>query len=314
MRRGYFNWKLALVLVLAVVVVAATAVGLRQYQKTGRAAAALKVGNAAYEQGDWDEAASNLGRYIGLHQEDVSALMKYAHAQLRRRPATGGHVQQAIAAYRNVLRADRSNAEAAQRLCEVYLAPAVASPGEAELIASRYLNDNPGPHPEIRYLLGAAMARLGRFDQARQEWAAVIEASPGYAPAYEAMGRLAEERPADANEPASHWFDLAVQRDPNSAGARIARAGFHARQGRSAEAIADLEAAESKDLSDYEVRIRLAQQWLQAGDLGRARAHLEALAQTSPSEVTLWQTWAELAMRMQSTEVMGEVADKGMAA
>lgn len=101
--KGYFNWKLAIVLVLGVLVVAGTAIGLRQSQRASRAEAALKTGIAAYEKGNWDEAAASLGRYLGGHQEDVAVLLKYAEAQLRIRPSKTGNLQQAVAAYRNVL-------------------------------------------------------------------------------------------------------------------------------------------------------------------------------------------------------------------
>jgi len=309
-RKGYFNWKLAIVLVLAVAVVAGTAVGLRQYQRAGRGEAALKAGNAAYEKGDWDEAAANLGRYIGGHQEDVPTLLKYADAQLKKRPQKPSNFQQAVAAYRIVLRFDKTNTEAARQLIEVYLA--VGSPGEAELIGRRYMEDNPGSYPEIRLMLGAALAALGRFDQAQLELEAVIDANSEHITAYEALGMLAEQQPEKVTHPAAYWFDLAVQKNPKSAPARISRAGFSIRRGDLPKAIADLESAESLDLSETSARIRLAQRWIQAGRLDKAQANLEALSKTALANVALWQTWAELALRSQSQKTMQEVAQKGL--
>lgn len=311
--RGYFNWKLAVVLVLAVVVVAGTAVGLRQYQKTGRSEAALKTGNAAYEKGDWDQAAMDLGRYLVSHQEDVAVLLKYADAQVSRRPEKPANFQQAVAAYRNVLRLDAANAEATRRLIEIYLSPAIRSPGEAELIASRYLQGNPGPHPETRMMLGVAKASLGQFEPAQQEWQAVIDANSEHVPAYEALGSLAEQRPETVAHEAAYWYDLAVVKNPSSALALIVRAGFSLRKGESPKAMADLEAAESLALSDNDVRIRLAQQWILAGRLDKAQPHLEALSKTAPASLALWQTWAALALRPESQpSLQAEVAQKGL--
>ena len=309
-RWGYFNWRLAAVLVLAVVVVATTAVGIRQIQQAGRGQAALRAGKAAYDRGDWLEAASNLGRYISGHPQDVNVLMLYADAQLQIRPQRPGNVQQAIAAYRNVLRLDRSNLEAARRLIEIYLAGGAA--GEAELTARTFLQDNQGPYPQIQLMLGGALAQLGRFKEAVGQWMQIIENSPTYIQAYEAIGRLASQRPQDVNQPTEHWLDLAVQKNPSSALARIVRAGYYAAAGRQSDAIADLDAAESMDINDIQVRLRLVRQLLQMGQLDRAKAHLEQATKVYPDEPGVWQVWAEIAARSGDPNLMADVAQKGL--
>ncbi|MGD2095519.1 MAG: hypothetical protein PVH77_10980, partial [Phycisphaerales bacterium] len=105
MPRRYFNWKLAIVLIIGIVVLGATAFVLRKWQRANRAERGLTLGNKAYDEQKWEEAALNLGRYISVEQNDVPALIKYADAQLKRRPSKRGNIQQAIAAYRAVLRA-----------------------------------------------------------------------------------------------------------------------------------------------------------------------------------------------------------------
>jgi hypothetical protein len=82
MPRRYFNWKLAAVLVIGLVVLGITAYGLRQWQRSRGADMGLVLGNEAYNEHRWDEAAKNLGRYLAIAQDDMPALLKYADAQL----------------------------------------------------------------------------------------------------------------------------------------------------------------------------------------------------------------------------------------
>jgi tetratricopeptide (TPR) repeat protein len=318
-RRGYFNWSLAIVLVLAVLLVTGTAVALRQYNRTGRAQAALKAGNAAYDKEQWDEAALNLGRYISVHPDDVAILLKYAQAQLRQRPPKASNIQQAIAAYRNALRLDTANEDAARRLIEVYLA--VDVPGEANAVSQRFLTGNPGPHPEIHLMRGAAMAALGSYAAAQAEWQGIIDANAAHIRAYDALGKIAEQRPAEATQTADYWFDLAVQKNPQSASARILRAGHLIRKAASGRAtvdpnaiVADLDAAEALNPTETNVRLELARVWLKMGMDSRARSNCDIVAKTEPANPVLWDTLADLALRSQSKQTMQEVAEKGMAA
>ena len=80
MARRYFNWKLAIVLVIGFVVLAATAFGLRQWRRSGRAGRGLEVGIKAYNERRWEDAAKNLGLYLAIERDDVPVLLKYADA------------------------------------------------------------------------------------------------------------------------------------------------------------------------------------------------------------------------------------------
>jgi len=92
MAKRYFNWKLAIVLVIGVVVLGVTAFGLRQWQRANRAERGLILGNKAYEEHEWEEAAKELGRYLAVEQDDVPTLLKYADAQLNIRPVKAGNI------------------------------------------------------------------------------------------------------------------------------------------------------------------------------------------------------------------------------
>jgi len=309
MAKRYFNWKLAIVLVIAFAVLGSTAVGLRQWQKGRRAECGLEAGLKAYEQMKWEEAATNLGRYLMAKRDDVPILLKYADAQLKIMPLTPNKVQQAIASYRAILRMDKDNSEAAMRLTETYLAT-MGAPGEAELVARRQVEIN--ADPELRRLLALALARQRKFDEAATELKGVIEEHPEQVLAYETLGQLTEQRPEDFPDPPEHWFNLAVKNNPSTALAYIIRARFNRRSKNMPQVLADLEQAEKQDLSDPAVRLQLANELINTNVLDKAEKHLTAVQKAMPTDQTLWHTWAQLALKSRSQEKMLKIAEAGL--
>ena len=85
MATRYFNWKLAIVLVVAAFVFIVAAATLHRWQKSTRAEHALVRGQEAYAQRDWDRAADQLGRYLMVNGKDTAALISYANASRQRR-------------------------------------------------------------------------------------------------------------------------------------------------------------------------------------------------------------------------------------
>ena len=308
MAKRYFNWKLASVCVIGLVVLGITAYGLRRWQRSHRAERGLVLGNKAYNESRWEEAARNLGRYLAVARDDVPALLKYADTQLNIRPLKRNNVQQAIAAYRSALRVDKSNSEAATQLTEVYLV--MGMPGEAELIAKRHLETN--QDTELRRMLAMALARQRKFDEAAAELKSVITEYPEQILAYETLGQIAEQRPEDFLVSANHWFDEAVKNNPSSALAYIIRAGFHLRSNDKLKALTDLEQAEKQDLSDSVVRLRLAREFINENALDKAEEHLKVVQASDPASQLLWQTWVQLALKSKSKAIMLKVAETGL--
>lgn len=304
----YFNWKLAIVIVMALVVLGVTVVGLRRLQRTRRAEKGLTLGTNAYERQDWQQAADQLGRYISLNQDDVPVLLKYADAQLGIRPARRGNIRQAIAAYRNVLRVDPLNSEAALRLCEIYLSMAI--PGEAELIATRQLEKK--QDFELRRLLAVSLAAQRKFDQAVNQLKTIIVRQPHMVLAYEVLGKLAEHRPELFDDSPESLYNQAVKDNPSSALAYIVRSAFYLRTGQKPMAIADLEQADKLDLSDLPVQLRLVRELMNVGLLDKADSHLRAVYAVEPKNQLLWQFRALLALRSGSQSKMVEAADAGL--
>jgi len=308
MAKRYFNWKLAVVLVIGVVVLGVTAFGLRQWQRASRAERGLILGNEAYEKADYQEAAKNLGRYLSVRKDDVPALLKYADAQLNIRPLKASNIQQAVESYRTILRMDANSSEAAKLLTKVYLGMGMY--GEAELIAKRQLQTQ--EDPGLRRMLALALAGQRQFNEAVAESKAILQEHPEQIAAYETLGQIIEQRPEDFPEPPVYWFNQAVENNPSSALAHIIRAGFYLRNRDKANALADLELAERQDLSDPAVRLRLAGAYIEANVLDKAEEHLKAVQTASPTEQGLWQSWAQLALQSRSQEKMLKIAETGL--
>ncbi len=308
MARRYFNWKLIIVSLLVIVVLGGSAFVLRQWQRSRRAEQGLVRGNKAYDEHKWEEAAQQLGRYLGVAQDDIPALLKYAEAQLNIRPVKQSNVQQAIAVYRNILRLDQGNLEAVRRLSEIYLS--MGMPGEAELIASRFLQINESS--EIRRTLAISLASQRKFTEAANELKSAIKNNPNEVSSYDVLGRLTEQRPGDFSGTADFWFDQAIQKNPSSAAAYIARGAYYLRQAKKDEALADFGRAEQMDLSDSTVRLRLAEALISAGVFDRAEKQLEIFRSLEPGNQRLWRLWAKLAIRADSNDVMSRVAEDGL--
>jgi tetratricopeptide (TPR) repeat protein len=308
MPERYFNWKLALVIILSILAVGITAFGLRQWRRTMRAENGLLLGNKAYQEHRYDEAAKQLGRYISINPNDVNALLKYADSQTKIRPLKSRNLQQTIAAYRSILRIDQANSEAAAELTGLYLS--VNLSGEAELIAQRYCESN--KDPIVRRNLALAYISQKKFDRAAKELKNIISDDPTQVSAYEMLGQVILQSPKDFNETADYWFNQAVKNNPSSAMAYVARAGLHRINNNEAMMLSDFQQAEQMDLSDMKTRLRLAMEYISLGKLEQAETHLSIIKKSEPQNLAMWQSWAQLALKSGSFEKMRNIAESGL--
>jgi tetratricopeptide (TPR) repeat protein len=309
MPKRYFNWKLAIVLVIGIVVLGVTAFGLRQWQRTKRADRGLILGNKAYQQQDWDEAAKQLGRYLAVQQNDVPILMKYANSLLKIRPSRSSNISQAESAYRAVLRAD-NNKDACLRLTQMYLS--MNRPSEAELVASKYIEKSGESEPKIRRLLALAQIGQRKFDEAQEQLKFIIQKHPEDILTYETLGQLLETRSDDIEGSPERWFNEAVKINPSSALAYTIRAAYYKRSKEISKAIADLEMAEKQDISDPNVELRLAAEFVSSEILDKAEQHLKSVKEVMPKDLGLWTIWAGLAVKSKSQQMMLDVAEAGL--
>jgi len=308
MAKRRFNWKVAIVLVIVLGVLGFSAFGLRKWQRNRRAYTGKEKGLIAYQDHNWKEAARNLGQYVAVEKNDVEILLKYADAQLNIRPLKQDNVTQAVATYRIILRVNKNNLTATEKLVTLYLQMRI--PAEAELIAVRYLKDNNDYN--IRTMLAISLAEQRKFQEAAAHLHTIIEENSEQVSAYETLGRITELYPEEFPGQLRHWFNEAVKNNPLSAQAFIARAGFRLRNNDVTEAIVDLGEAEKLELSDSNIRLRLAREFANANMYDRALTHLETVYTQEPQNQTLWQIWAAVALKTGSKEEMLEVAQTGL--
>lgn len=311
MPRRYFNWGLAIVLVISLGVIALMAFGVYKFRladKENKAKQGLILGNQAYEEKNWEQATKQLGIYLLRNQDDVEILLKYAEAQMNIRPRKPNNIQQAISAYRTALRIENTQSETAEKLIEIYLLTGM--PGEAELIAERQLEIN--ENPKIRRMLAMTLAQQRNFSEAAAELKAICTEHPDEVLAYESLGQLSEQYPEEFPEKAVTWFDEAVKNNPSSALAYLARAGFYLRNNDRTKALDDLNKAQQQDLSDTSVRLRLTTGLINVNLLDRAEQQLTAIYKLTPTDQYLWQLWAQLALRSGSKEKMLNTAETGL--
>ena len=308
-RQGRINWNLIIVLFIAVIAVAITAVGLRKYHRSQRADLGLNEGLKAYEQQRWMDAASCLGQYLAVHPDDVEILNKYAQSHLRIQPFKHDSLSQAINAYRNVLRLE-DNAETADALVGLYLQNGM--PAEAELIARRFTD----PDEDGRFRRNLATALMGqrKFEQAFDVLTKLVDQKPDQVIAYNLLSAIAEQRPAISSVLAQEWLDRAIQQNPKSAQAYIYLALFHTSHQQYADATEDIAKAEQCDLSDVETRLMLAAFWIRRGQIDSAVTQLDQIEKTDPANSTLWQLRATIARQQDDAAQLVKVADDGLAA
>jgi len=304
------NWPLVTVIVVAFVMVVLVASALRKWQLNRMGLKARQAGLTAWQQQNWEDAAKNLSAYLSVNPSDVDILRKYAFAQLNIRPLGQNNLQQAVAAYRSILRIDKTSETTAQNLINLYLRLNV--PTEAQLIAERCLQA--ADNPRIRVLLATAMAKQGKFEEAAAQMQAVISESPSLIIAYDTLAQLKEQHheklPALADP--EYWLNKAVETNPSSAVALIARAAFYLRKNDTSSALADLKEAERLDHSDPKVCLQLALAYGNAGLLDKARSYLINVQNVEPGNPALWHIWARLALAGGSKEEMLHVAQNGL--
>ena len=309
-----FNWTLALVLVLGIAVLGISAFALRSWRRQYLATSAREKGLAAYQARDWTAAARELGRYCGVHPDDEDALLKYADAQLHIQPQKKANVDQAIAAYRHILRRNPTHAEAAARVAEVYLQ--IGLPGEAEMICRRWLEAEDAPR--ARFLLSLALAGQKKVIKAGDELRRIVDAHPEDIDAYHQLARLMLQYPGQVPGQPRDLLESAVKRNPGSAQAHVDLGSFLQERGGTEEAGEQAKQEYMKalacDLSDVEVRILLASRLMSVGELDRAQEQLAHAAESDPHSLTLWQTWARLVFTKGSPQEATGVAERALAA
>lgn len=286
-------------------------------QKARTARLALRDGLAAFEQGNWEQARVQLGRYVGGHREDVSILEKYALAQLRVRPLPPANIVQAIGSLRLILRAEPDHKMAFDRLTLLY--ETIGDTAGLEQIANLRREDlqrrNQPDDPAAWLIMGRVALQQRREKDATEAFKKVLDLARDQQPPRSEYGEAAFElcrlsiQDAGSAEPrraeelrraALAQLDDAAQYDQNSAFVLIRRAELRryfiapdaivtsATQPSTvphpelAAARQDLERAETADLRDPRLRLALAKAWSALNEWDHATAQLAATENIDP--------------------------------
>jgi tetratricopeptide (TPR) repeat protein len=307
MARLRINWKFLIVILLSLAVMGLTVVGLRGWNRTYRAKMGLTQGNAAFEQKKWNEAAQYFGQYLSIHTGDTAVLLKYAQSQLNIIPTKQDNLNQAVNAYRSILRQE-DNAEAAKNLIGVYLL-AAGLPGEGQLVAERFLEKK--DDPEIRQLLAACLIQQKEYDKAAGQLQTLLQQNPTMVSAYNLLAQIAEQKSNDKSQ-SEQYLNSAIEKNPASAIAYIQRADFWLRDGKQERAVEDLLKASKCEFKNADQRVLLAETWLRAGQFEPCRQALDEAQGKEPKNLSMWMVRGRLAMVEAKPEQMISIAEEGI--
>ena len=112
-------------------------------------------------------------------------------------------------------------------------------PGEAELIASRFLATT--QNHELNRLLALSQAAQRKFEKAAQELKNIVTDHPDQILAYESLSQLNKLRPEIFSVSPIHWLNESVSNNPSSALAYTIRANFHLDNNDHPAALADMD-------------------------------------------------------------------------
>ena len=327
---GRIKIKALIILVAVFAVVAAGAVAVWQLRKRMMADEARAAGLAALNAGNVQEACLQLKRYLIQRPDDVEILERYASARLSVRPRTQEHLGYAIAAYRRLLRHRPHDAEICSRLAQLYLLRGDLK--NLEWVCRHRLEGDPADL-DARINLARSLLGQDHADEAAKLLEPLIEAHPHAVEAYAlyANALLRTDPSEKAVESVRNWLDLCVERNPGSVLAHTQRARFHrdSLSGRKAadiaQALADLETAETLHTDQAHVVLDLANEWAAAGEPDRSAKALARVRDPEPD--TLVQQgldpdkflleWhlinASIARQRGSRSQMGQAADDALA-
>ena len=314
MAKRYFNWKLLIVFIFTILLIAGTVIGLRKWQRSQRAGTSITPGVEAYEKGDWNNAANYLGQYLAVNNEDVDVLLKYAEAQQKRTPSSNANIIQAIQTYRNVLRialaTPEQKIEAAIGVSRINIA--VGQAGEAELIASRELKVT--EDPELRLLYAQALLQQRKFSEAYLNLKKLIETNPDKVLAYVNLAVLAETKPDIVDRTSEDYINLCVEKNSENADAYIAKVRFQLSKGMADEAESNLQRASEilDSVPDVDALIDLAQTYVILSKYDEAELIYHKIKDIELSSARLWQDWASMSLKQGDKEKMQQVADEGL--
>ncbi len=314
---------LATLLIVSALLAVMGVVALRM-RRQAAADKALAAGRAAINVGDLAVACEQLKIYLEKRPEDLEVLEQFANANLEVRPRSPRNTNWAIKAYRRLLRQRPGDDAICEALAELYLE--VRDFNEAAYVCQQRLEVEP-LDKDAALTLGSVLVAQRKSQEAADVLKRLIGNHPDQVRAYALLSNEAlQEGTSSAEETALKWLDQAVAANPDSAEAKVLRARyFRLVPGDRGTATSDLEDAESKRLTDPNLRLALAEEWLALGEYDRAGVHAKALKELDEAELeahdiyppdmmlALFSLDGLLALRQGDKQRAGDVAEQGLA-
>jgi len=184
--------------VLALVLAAGGAVGVREFVREQRAQRGLVEGRAAFEAGEYEAAMRGFGAFVSRYPNDAEALRMLAQARIRVPAENGRHITTAADLARRSVDAAPSNPESLKLLVELYTRMRFAT--EAQQTAERLLAIDPKSLIAHQTIVGVQIS-LSKWAQAQKAVDAMLTALP--------------------DEPVSHGMKLMVMRGTGASAEEI---------------------------------------------------------------------------------------------
>jgi len=302
------NVKALSAVVLILVAVVAGGLLLHGYRKRAAVQQAYDFGLAAYEAGDYSEAADGFGQYLIADPHNIEIRLKYADAQMRARPQTKKRIRQAISSLETVLRLEPGHPDAARTLVQLYLL--INTPLEAERVSRRWLEVTPDNAPADRHL-AAALTAQRKYDEAIAVLQALVADRPDAVKSICTLAFLLLRHRNDT-EACHKLLDEAVERNPTSAEARIARARFFLATGQRERADRELREAEKLNSNEPEVLLDLGRILSALGFRQRADTQFDLAEQRDPSDPAVYDARAQIALELGEFEAGAAVLDRAL--
>ena len=291
-KRARINLRLLVILVLATSLLGVAAKYVHDARKRAISKKVLAAGDSAYEREDWPEAYRQLRLYLSKYPDNATVLRKYAKACLAVRPIELRHITSAIGAYRRLLQNQPGDEHTCASLVRLYAR--LGDFDEVIYICRQRLDAAPDD-PNAMLWLARGLHQHHKNEEAAATLKNLVKRHPDQVEAYSLLSRIAMQLESiDTTQRSLGWLDQCVERNPNSASARVYRARMcRLTHGAAASAQADLQAADDLAPADPMVRFRLAEEWMAWGQLKRAESELQAADRLGDPASTLPEAGAD---------------------
>ncbi len=243
----------------------------------------LELAQLRFSLNDLDRAQSLAQQVVAAHAglaEAHKLLGDISVSRARAGDDPGPNLKRAVQHYQEALAADPSDAGSCQALAEIeYQTGALEDAGKL----LRGFAEVQALDPGLAILLGKVDLRTGRYDEAEQILARLVERSPGNLEASDTLAALYEYQ--KKYDRAIDLYTTLLRHATPSAYLKDRIGSLHLRVGRYREAVAVLEEGQRIDPNDSAGLLALAQAYDGAGDTAAALSSYDRLIDREPGNL-----------------------------